>query len=117
MSLRVDPDISTAMQLLSTGEVDMMGAVGPDEAIQAQTMHGVKLVEQPGLRVRILPINVTQPPLDDPRVSEAISLAFDYQAMVDFYSGFGVIPQGPLPTALLPRGIRRSADGAGPRSG
>lgn len=102
--LRVDPDISTAMQLLSTGEVDMMGAVGPDEAIQAQSMPGVKVVEQPSFEVRMLPINVTQPPLDDPRVREAISLAFDYQAMVDFFSGFGVVPQGPLPSGLLPEG-------------
>ena len=67
-------------------------------------MPGVKVVEQPSFEVRMLPINVTQPPLDDPRVRKAISLAFDYQAMVDFFSGFGVVPQGPLPSGLLPEG-------------
>lgn len=102
--LRVDPEISTAMQLLGSGEIDMMGAVGPDEAIQAQSMDGVTVIEQPSFEVRMLPIDVSQPPLDDPRVREAIVLAFDYQAMVDFFSGFGVIPRGPLPAGLLPEG-------------
>lgn len=102
--LRVDPDVSTAMQLLGSGEIDMMGAVGPDEAIQAQSMSGVTVVEQQSFEVRMLPIDVTQAPLDDVRVRQAISLAFDYQAMVDFFSGFGAIPQGPLPAGLLPEG-------------
>ncbi|MBA2578954.1 MAG: hypothetical protein H0V05_20320, partial [Euzebyaceae bacterium] len=42
--LRVDPDIATAMQLLQAGEIDMMGAVGPDEAVHAESMDGVKVV-------------------------------------------------------------------------
>jgi peptide/nickel transport system substrate-binding protein len=103
--LRVDPDVSTAMQLLGSGAIDMMGAVGPDEALQAQSMSGVTVVEQQSYEVRMLPIVVTQPPLDDVRVREAISLAFDYEAMVDFFSGFGAIPQGPLPAGLLPEGF------------
>lgn len=100
VQLRVDPDTSTAMQLLEAGEITMMGAVGPDEATQAEAMDGVKVVEQPSFEVRMLNLNVEKEPLDDPRVREAISLAFDYQAMVDFFQGYGEVPHGPLPSAL-----------------
>lgn len=100
VDLRVDPDIATAMQLLEAGEVTMMGAVGPDEAAQAEAMDGAKVVSQPSFEVRMLNLNVTKEPMDDPLVREAVSLAFDYQAMVDFFQGYGEVPHGPLPSAL-----------------
>lgn len=117
VTLRVDPDISTAMQLLAAGEIDMMGAVGPDESAQAEAMPGVTLVEQPSFEVRMLNLNTTKPPLDDPKVREAITLAFDYQAMVDFFQGYGEVPRGPLPSALegqgeLPEPVSQDMDRA-----
>jgi peptide/nickel transport system substrate-binding protein len=102
--LRVDPDISTAMQLLQSGEITMLGAVGPDESAQAAAMDGVQVVEQPSFEVRMLNLNVNLEPLDDPQVREAISLAFDYQAMVDFFQGYGAVPHGPLPSSLEGQG-------------
>ena len=98
--LRVDPDVSTAMQLLEAGEITMVGAVGPDESAQAEAMEGVQVVEQPSFEVRMLNLNVDREPLDDVRVREALALAFDYQAMVDFFQGYGVVPRGPLPSGL-----------------
>ncbi len=102
--LRVDPDVSTAMQLLEAGEVTMIGAVGPDESAQAESMSGVQVVEQPSFEVRMLNLNVDKEPLDDPQVREALSLAFDYQAMVDFFQGYGEVPRGPLPSGLEGQG-------------
>lgn len=98
VTLRTDPDVQTALQLLGRGEIDMMGAVGPDDSAAAANMNGVKVVEQPALQVQVLPLNVTKEPLKDPRVREAIALAFDYDSMLGFYKGFAKQAVGPLPT-------------------
>lgn len=95
--LRVDADISTALQLLGQGQIDMLGAVGPDDSIAAKDLPGVKLVEQPQFQVSILTLNTNNKPLDSPKVREAIKYAFDYQAFVDFFQGLGETPSGPLP--------------------
>ena len=98
VTLRVDADVQTALQLMGQGEIDMLGAVGPDDSKTASEMEGVKLVEQSGLSVQILPLNVETVP--DVRVREALSLAFDYQAMLDYYQGYGDLAVGPLPTGF-----------------
>lgn len=100
VSLRTDPDVQTALQLMQAGDIDMMGAVGPDEAAAASAMEGVKIVEQDALSVKVLPMNVNNPALADVRVREAITLAFDYQAMVDYYQGYATPAVGPLPTGF-----------------
>lgn len=100
VTLRVDPEIATAMQLLESGEVDFMGAVGPDDSARAQNMEGVQVLESPSYYGQVMPMNVTRGPLKDVRVRKAIALAFDYQAMVDFYQGFAEPSNGPLPTGF-----------------
>jgi peptide/nickel transport system substrate-binding protein len=97
VTLRTDPDVQTALQLLGQGQVDVMGAVGPDDSAAAKNLPGVKLVEQPSMQVQIVPMNVTKGPLKDPRVRKAIALAFDYQSMLDFYKGYADRANGPLP--------------------
>ena len=100
VTLRTDPDVQTALQLMQSGEIDMMGAVGPDEAAAAAGMSGVKIVEQEALSVKVLPMNVQNEALADPRVREAITLAFDYDAMVDYYQGYATPAIGPLPSGF-----------------
>lgn len=100
VTLRVDPEIATAMQLLESGEIDFMGAVGPDDSARAQNMEGVQVLESPSYYGQVMPMNVTRGPLKDVRVRKAIALAFDYQAMVDFYQGFAEPSNGPLPTGF-----------------
>lgn len=95
--LRTDPDVQTALQLLAQGEIDMMGAVGPDDSAAAADLDGVKVVEQPSLQIQVVPLNVTKGPLKDPKVREAIAKAFDYKAIVDFYKGYAERANGPLP--------------------
>ncbi len=100
VTLRVDPDVQTALQQLQQGKIDMMGALGPDDSASAAKMAGVKLIEQTGLSVQILPMNTAKGPLTDVRVRQAVSLAFDYQAMLDYYKGYGDLAVGALPTAF-----------------
>ncbi|MFT4307288.1 MAG: ABC transporter substrate-binding protein [Microbacterium sp.] len=100
VSLRTDTDVQTALQLLEQGEIDMMGAVGPDESAAAADMDGVKLIEQSALSVKTLPLNVNNEALSDVRVREAISLAFDYEAMNEYYEGYAETSVGPLPSGF-----------------
>jgi peptide/nickel transport system substrate-binding protein len=96
--LRVDADVSTALQLLAQGQIDMLGAVGPDDSIAAKDLAGVKLVEQPQFQVSILTLNTNNEFLDNVKIREAIKYAFDYQSFVDFFQGLGEVPTGPLPS-------------------
>lgn len=98
VTLRLDADVQTALQQLAQGKIDMMGAVGPDDSAAAAEFDGVKLVEQPSYLVQTLPLNVTKGPLQDVRVRKAIALAFDYDAMMEFYKGFAKPGNGPLPS-------------------
>src|SRR5205085_12607350 len=67
VSLRLDPDVQTALQLLAQGQIDMMGAVGPDDSVAALKLSGVKLVKEPSYLVQTVPLNVTKGPLKDVR--------------------------------------------------
>lgn len=100
VTLRTDADVQTALQLMGNGEIDAMGALGPDDSLAASQMNGVKLIEQDALCMKVMPINVRNEALSDVRVREAVSLAFDYQAMIDFYQGFATPAVGPLPTSF-----------------
>ncbi len=102
VKLRVDPDVQTALQLLARGQIDMMGAVGPDDSATAAKLSGVKLVKSPSYLVQTVPLNVTSGPLKDPRVREAIALAFDYKSMQQFYKGYATGASGPLPSKFSP---------------
>lgn len=98
--LRMDPDVTTALQMLGAGDIDMLGAVGPDDSAAAAELDGVKLVEQPSLQVQTIYMHAAKGPLTDPRVREAISLAFNYDAMIDFYEGSAVKANGALPATF-----------------
>lgn len=100
--LRVDPDITTAMQLLSAGQVDFMGAVGPDDSVAASKDKNLQVLVSPSYFMQFMPMNVTRGPLKDVRVRKAISLAFDYKGMIEFYKGYAEAATGPLPTAFSP---------------
>ncbi|WP_159501253.1 ABC transporter substrate-binding protein [Microbacterium sp. 18062] len=100
VTLRTDPDVQTALQLMQQGEIDMMGAVGPDDSMAASAMDGVKLVEQSALSVKVLPLNTANEALQDVRVREAITLAFDYEAFDEYYQGFAQTAVGPLPSGF-----------------
>ena len=99
VTLRTDPDVTTAVLLMCQGEVDMIGGIGPDQAQQALDCDGVKAVLQDRFTVRNIYFNLGNPdsPVADLKVREAVSAAFDYQSWIDFYDGQAAPSRGPLP--------------------
>ena len=80
--------------------MDFLGAISPDNAVTAKSLSNVALLVQPGLEVQILPLNMARPPMNNPKVRQAIVKAFDYKAFQTFNKGFGKPANSPLPPGL-----------------
>jgi peptide/nickel transport system substrate-binding protein len=75
---------------LNAGEVELAQALPAAEAAKLEGAAGVRVALREGLAVEYLAARVDRPPLDDPRVRQALSLAVDRQALVDdLLRGYG----------------------------
>jgi len=111
-------DRMTSLAALRTGKIDMMGSITPDEA-------GVLEVSNPELQRRhaldggsnpMFHFRMDEPPLDDPRIRQALVAAIDMQEIVDdYYSGQGeafvmvanpLMPEWYVPLEELPEDIQ-----------
>lgn len=99
-SMTLNVDVTTQLELLQAGQVDFLGAISPTNAVTAKSLSNVTLLVQPGLEVQILPINMKAPPLDNPKVREALVKAFDYKAFLEFNKGFGKLWNSPVPPGM-----------------
>jgi peptide/nickel transport system substrate-binding protein len=95
--IRTIPEMSTARQLLSRGEIDMMTNLPVDMIVALKDKPGMKLMEAPMAAINFFPLNTQKAPLDDIRVRKAIILAFPYEEMAKgAYHGYASVPNGPL---------------------
>lgn len=102
VTLRTDPDVTTAVQLMCQGQVDMIGGIGTDQTDQAAACGGVRAVEQPKLGVNTVFFNTaSKGPIGDVRVRRAIALAVDYQAYLEYFKGRAQEARGPLPPSAV----------------
>lgn len=96
------PEASVMNMALRTGEIDV--AV-PFPALFASRLGDapfLRLQQQPGAAIYFVALNTRLPPLNDPNVRHAISLATDRPALVAaLLHGFGEPDCGPLPPATL----------------
>lgn len=88
---------NTTLNLYRAGELDW---VGRNASLPAEFMEHLSTFRDfrrsPMLSVYFYWINTTVPPLDDPRVRRALSLAIDRQAIVDYVTRAGQIPTADL---------------------
>ena len=91
------PETAARIAALLKGEVDLITQLPPDQwdrVNQNPTTMG-KGVLYAGLYV--LGVNSKVPPLDNPLLKQALSLAIDRQAIVnDLERGRGIVPNGPI---------------------
>jgi ABC-type transport system substrate-binding protein len=89
---------TTRAQMLARGEADLVGWLPPNDILPIANQPGFQLVEwktfdtNPGIF-----LNTKKVPLDNLKVRQALVAAFDYQAVIDFYQGYGSTPGGPVP--------------------
>ena len=88
--------MATQVANLKAGKVDIIfpdqGSVGALKGFQVDTVHTDSTI--------FLQINNTLPPLDNPKVAQAVALSFDRKALAD-----GAYPGGAQPSGYLPPGL------------
>lgn len=98
--VRLVPDEKELAARVLRGEVDVAAEFSTSSLPGGSPGAGWKLVPYPPLATTILACNVRRPPLDDPRVREAIDLAIDRQALARAAGhnrvepAYGLVPQG-----------------------
>jgi peptide/nickel transport system substrate-binding protein len=98
---RTDANISTAIELIDQGTVDFLGALSPDQVVEAEKSSDVTIVKQPQYAVRQIFFNFNaKGPTQNPLVRQAIQLAFDYNGYLQSFDGQAQIAHGPLPSTL-----------------
>jgi len=96
------PDHGRRVDLLLRGEADLIAPLAPE--------HSPRVAANPATRVAgvlyaglyVLAINVWAPPLNDPAIRQALSLAIDRPTILkELWRGRGVVPSGPIPRGDL----------------
>jgi peptide/nickel transport system substrate-binding protein len=88
---------TTQLELLQGGQSDFLINIGPDAAASAQKLSNVRVVRQPAIQLRTIPLNMIRTPLNDINVRKALIAAFDYDGYTSFYKGFGRPANSPIP--------------------
>jgi len=108
---------TTALNLFLSGEADWNPSTYPTE-LAGELRQKSYFYTHPGLAVYFYRFNALRPPLDDPRVRQAINLAIDRQVIVDRVLGLGqppalrVVPDGIPGYEPPPTGIRLDVERA-----
>jgi peptide/nickel transport system substrate-binding protein len=95
-----EPNASSSLAALQSGELDLVAGLTPDEAQQLAGYTGVTLESSPGIRTSYLSLDTTHGPLRDRRVRQALNHAVDVPLLAKAVLG-GRAREVP---AMIPRG-------------
>ena len=84
--------------LLLRGAADLIAPLAPEENLRVAADPSTQVVGVLYAGLYVLAVNVWVPPLNDPMIRQALSLAIDRQTIVkELWRGRGVVPNGPIP--------------------
>ncbi len=101
VNFRVTPEVTTAWQLVQTGEVDFIQRANPEIFEQAKTTPTVQVSETGSFQNLLALYNTASGPLADVRVRKAIQMAVDYDGLLASLKGSAVAASGFVPEGLL----------------
>ncbi len=97
----ITPNPAVRLTKLRAGECHVMAFPNPADVKRIEADPTLVLLQQEGLNIGYLSLNVTKPPFGDLRVRKAMAHAVDKQALVDaVYQGAGVAAKNPIPPTL-----------------
>ncbi|USG63898.1 ABC transporter substrate-binding protein [Brevibacillus ruminantium] len=98
---KVIPENTARLTALTSGEIDLMDGLNPDDADAVKENKDLQLILRPSMNVGYLAFNTEKKPFDNPKVRQAIGHAINKPEMVKaFYSGLGEPATNPMPPSL-----------------
>jgi peptide/nickel transport system substrate-binding protein len=95
---RTIPEPGSRMAALLRGEVDLVVRLAPDHVDRVAQDPATKVVDTLRDGLYVLAVNSQRPPLGNPLVKQALSLAIDRLAIIkELWRERGLVPNGPIP--------------------
>src|SRR6266850_1241310 len=95
--MRPIPETAPRIAALLKGEVDIITQLPPDQAERVTGNPSTRVTGALYAGLYVLGVNSKRPPLDNPLVKQALSLAIDREAIVkELWRGRGIVPNGPI---------------------
>jgi peptide/nickel transport system substrate-binding protein len=95
LTVRALPEMAPRVAALLKGEVDLITQVPPDQGERVKANPGTIVSGALYGGLYVLAVNSKRPPLDNPLVKQALSLAIDRDSIVkELWRGRGVVPSG-----------------------
>ena len=94
VTIRMVPDATTRLNMLLTGEVDIIDDVPASEVERLETMDDIQIVTTPGEYITthfFMLYKTTLPPFDNKLVRQAINYAIDRETLLDINFGYGSV--------------------------
>ena len=97
----ITPDQATREARLEAGECDIIPYPNPANIAKLKANPNLQVLEQEGLNVGYLAMNVKKPPFDNVKVRQAINMAIDKDAILAaVYQGAGKAAKNPIPPTI-----------------
>jgi peptide/nickel transport system substrate-binding protein len=97
MIVRSIPETAPRIAALLKGEVDIITQIPPDQEDRVAANAATRVTGALYAGLYVLAVNSKRPPLDNPLVKQALSLAIDREAIVkELWRGRGIVPNGPI---------------------
>src|SRR5262245_4012628 len=97
LTMRPIPETAPRVAALLKGEVDIITQLPPDQGERVAGNPTTRVAGALYAGLYVLSVNSKRPPLDNPLVKQALSLAIDREAIVkELWRGRGIVPNGPI---------------------
>ena len=97
----ITPDQATREARLEAGECDVIPYPNPANLEKLKANPNLQVLEQEGLNVGYLAMNVKKPPFDNVKVRQAINMAIDKESILAaVYKGAGKAAKNPIPPTI-----------------